>query len=187
MIKDIHIQNYCGITDLKINDCKRINLLVGKNGVGKTAVLEWINEAYHQEYAPFFSSWRFYRVRQGSNIVLFDEIENGLHFTIMKDFWTKLIASVIENDLQVFATTHSYEMLEALIEAAKKINIIEKEELRLYRLHKNEEGSGITQFDSWAIDALLEEKREVRGHTKATTDFNFNQLCKFLENEWEIR
>jgi hypothetical protein len=78
-------------------------------------------------------------------------------------------------------------MLEALIEAAKKINIIEKEELRLYRLHKNEEGSGITQFDSWAIDALLEEKREVRGHIRATTDFNLNQLCKFLENKWEIR
>ena len=40
MIKDIHIQNYRGIKDLKIKDFKRINLLVGDNNSGKTSVLE---------------------------------------------------------------------------------------------------------------------------------------------------
>jgi len=42
MIKDIHIQNYRGIKDLKIKDFKRINLLVGDNNSGKTSVLEAI-------------------------------------------------------------------------------------------------------------------------------------------------
>lgn len=40
MLKDIHIQNYRGIKDLKIKDFKRINLLVGDNNSGKTSVLE---------------------------------------------------------------------------------------------------------------------------------------------------
>lgn len=40
MLKNIHIQNYRGIKDLKINDFKRINLLVGDNNSGKTSVLE---------------------------------------------------------------------------------------------------------------------------------------------------
>ena len=42
MLKDIHIQNYRGIKDLKIKDFKRINLLVGDNNSGKTSVLEAI-------------------------------------------------------------------------------------------------------------------------------------------------
>jgi len=163
MIKDIYIQNYRNITDLKIKDCKRINLLVGKNGVGKTAVLEWINETYHQEYAPFFSSWRFYRVCQGSKIVLFDEIENGLHFTIMKDFWTKLIASVIENDLQVFATNHSYEMLEALVEAAQETNFIKQDEIRLFNIIKNaKEEIKVFDYNSEMLKYSKKEGIEVR-------------------------
>ncbi len=43
MLKNIHIQNYRGIKDLKINDFKRINLLVGDNNSGKTSVLEAIS------------------------------------------------------------------------------------------------------------------------------------------------
>lgn len=42
MLKDIHIQNYRGIKDLKIKDFKRINILVGDNNSGKTSVLEAI-------------------------------------------------------------------------------------------------------------------------------------------------
>lgn len=42
MLKDIHIQNYRGIKDLKIKDFKRINLLVGDNNSSKTSVLEAI-------------------------------------------------------------------------------------------------------------------------------------------------
>lgn len=40
MLKNIHIQNYRGIKDLKIKDFKRINLFVGDNDSGKTSVLE---------------------------------------------------------------------------------------------------------------------------------------------------
>jgi AAA15 family ATPase/GTPase len=42
MLKNIHIQNYRGIKDLKIEDFKRINLFVGDNNSGKTSVIEAI-------------------------------------------------------------------------------------------------------------------------------------------------
>jgi AAA15 family ATPase/GTPase len=42
MLKNIHIQNYRGIKDLKIKDFKRINLFVGDNNSGKTSVIEAI-------------------------------------------------------------------------------------------------------------------------------------------------
>lgn len=188
MIKDIHTENFCGVTDSKIKDCKRINLLVGKNGVGKTAILERIKRKYEnkiifpdifaEEYYKDVSEYRSIRrigfkpqardlvlnyFKKEEKIFLFEEIENGLHYSVMKDFWLNVIAATIENNVQIFATTHSYEMIEALVEAAKEYDFIEKDEIRLYRLHKNEEGSGVTQFDSWEIDALLKEKREVRG------------------------
>lgn len=39
-IDKIHIQNFRGIQDLKIDLNPRFNLLIGENGSGKTAILE---------------------------------------------------------------------------------------------------------------------------------------------------
>ena len=54
-------------------------------------------------------------------ILLIDEIENGLHHTIQKDFWRFFFELVaIESfDIQVFSTTHSLEMMEAFAEISK--------------------------------------------------------------------
>lgn len=167
MIKDIHIQNYNGITDLKINNCKRINLLVGKNGVGKTTILEYIHRSYYREYAPFYSSWRFYKACQESNIVLFDEIENGLHHTAMKDFWLNVIKSSIASNLQVFATTHSYDMIKALVEAAKEQDLIEedeeKDEIRLFTINKGLKNvRHIFKYNSGMLLYAIREEIEIR-------------------------
>ncbi|NBV07293.1 MAG: hypothetical protein EBS06_08705 [Proteobacteria bacterium] len=51
MLKDIHIQNYRGIKDLKIKDFKRINLLVGDNNSGKTSVLEAIGFGANYDFS----------------------------------------------------------------------------------------------------------------------------------------
>lgn len=40
MIKSIHIQGFRGISSLKIDDFKKINLFLGKNNCGKTSILE---------------------------------------------------------------------------------------------------------------------------------------------------
>lgn len=42
MLKSIRIQGFRGITDLKIQNLRKINLLVGRNNCGKTSVLEAI-------------------------------------------------------------------------------------------------------------------------------------------------
>lgn len=41
-IKKIQIQNFRGIDSLEFSDCNRINVLIGKNNVGKSSVLESI-------------------------------------------------------------------------------------------------------------------------------------------------
>ena len=40
MIKEIDIRNYKCFEHLKIQDCRRVNVIVGDNGSGKTALLE---------------------------------------------------------------------------------------------------------------------------------------------------
>lgn len=46
-------------------------------------------------------------------ILLIDEIENGLHYTAQEEFWRMLFKLCIEFDVQLFATTHSLEMIKA--------------------------------------------------------------------------
>ena len=42
MIREIEIKNFRGIERMKISAAKRLNIIVGPNGTGKTAFLEAI-------------------------------------------------------------------------------------------------------------------------------------------------
>jgi len=46
--------------------------------------------------------------------VLIDEIENGLHYSAYKVLWKNLISYSLQNDVQLFITTHNIETLESL-------------------------------------------------------------------------
>lgn len=54
------------------------------------------------------------------NILLIDEIENGLHYTAHYDFWKKLFQLSKSENVQVFSTTHSLEMIQAFNKVAKE-------------------------------------------------------------------
>ena len=61
-------------------------------------------------------------------VLLIDEIENGLHHSVVPDVW-RVVAAVAEQcDVQIFATTHSFECVEAAHEA------LGAEGFRLHRL-----------------------------------------------------
>ena len=46
-----------------------------------------------------------------------DEIENGIHHSVQKDVWKAIGQVAHDLDIQVFATTHSLEMIRAAYEA----------------------------------------------------------------------
>lgn len=54
-------------------------------------------------------------------ILLIDEIENGIHYTVQKDFWKFIfeLVNTAEFNNQIFATTHSLEMIKAFADVAK--------------------------------------------------------------------
>ncbi len=62
-------------------------------------------------------------------VVLVDDIDTGLHYSVMERMWRHLAAMATHLDVQVFATTHSrdcYEALSALQEGCASIHRIER-------------------------------------------------------------
>jgi len=60
-------------------------------------------------------------VNTPAGIMLIDEIENGIHHTKQKALWEMLLDKTL--NVQIFATTHSLEMLQAFTEAALESDI----------------------------------------------------------------
>jgi hypothetical protein len=62
MAKLVDISNFKGFADLSLPDCRRVNIVVGQNGSGKTALLEavFLAQATSAEHALRIKSWRGY-------------------------------------------------------------------------------------------------------------------------------
>ena len=65
--------------------------------------------------------------------LLIDEIDLGLHHSVMAKMWRMLIESARRLNIQVFATTHSIDCINALAEVQKELNLT-PEDLMLHRL-----------------------------------------------------
>ena len=50
--------------------------------------------------------------------LLIDEAENGIHHTIQRDFWRMVLLTAEANNVQVFATTHSWDCVAGFAQAA---------------------------------------------------------------------
>ena len=76
--------------------------------------------------------------RQG--FLLIDEFETGLHHTIQTDVWRFIFNIAKSLNVQVFATTHSWDCVEAFQQASAED---QSEEAMLIRLQQKKGGSGI--------------------------------------------
>lgn len=89
-------------------------------------------------------------------VLLIDEVENGLHYSSQKIFWDVVIKAAKQFNVQIFVTTHSYELIEALEESAKKTD--DHDLVKLYRIGNDR----VVEYDSRVIPYSLEQGREVR-------------------------
>jgi predicted ATPase len=94
-----------------------------------------------------------------NGIVLIDEIENGFHYSITRDVWKAIAKMARECNVQVFATTHSFECImyahEAFIED-------EQYDFKLFRL-ENVKGKIVAiDYDKETLDEAIKAGFEVR-------------------------
>lgn len=90
-----------------------------------------------------------------------DEIDNGIYYDQLDRLWEIIFTLSEKTNCQIFATTHSKEMLESFARVAKKLD----EQNISYTLlvkNKQQEIKSITDDYEMLLDSI-EQKREVRG------------------------
>jgi AAA15 family ATPase/GTPase len=94
-----------------------------------------------------------------SNIVLIDEIENGIHYSAMPKVWKGIATIAREEDLQIFATTHSYECIRSAHEA---FSSEPQYELALHRLERVGDDAKAVTYDKTTLETSIDMNLEVR-------------------------
>ena len=89
-------------------------------------------------------------------VVLVDEIENGLHHSVLPKVWQAVDATAKQFKTQVFATTHSFECIEAAHEALGADGFL------LHRLEANGTENRCVTYEPEEIDVALRHNLEIR-------------------------
>lgn len=97
-------------------------------------------------------------------ILLIDEFENGLHYSVQKQVWSQVFELAERLDIQVFATTHSWDCIKTFAEVALERQDVEG---MLFRVGKSartsDKGKTIaTVFDEDRLYQITEADIEVR-------------------------
>ena len=90
-----------------------------------------------------------------------DEIDNGIHYTQLDKLWEIILTISQQQNVQVFATTHSKECIESYARVAKKLEDEEIGFIQLGRNKRNELDSIV--MNSERFQRFIELGNEVRG------------------------
>jgi len=93
------------------------------------------------------------------DLVLIDEIENGLHHSVHKQVWAGLAETAASLNAQIFATTHSAECLEAAHAAFSERSEYDLRVIQLFRLESGIQGRVL---DRPLIEAAIEGNIDLR-------------------------
>ena len=89
-------------------------------------------------------------------VVLMDEIENGLHHSALPKVWAAIDRAAKQFDTQIFATTHSFECMEAAHRA------LDDASLRVHRLEAVDGKIGCVSYEPEELEAAVSHGLEVR-------------------------
>ena len=131
-------------------------LLHGDIGLRKKIPLNLLGDGISKLSSIIMNS---FNVKNG--VMLIDEIENGFHYTKHKLVWDIIFKLSVDLNIQVFANTHSWEMVTAFQEvgklAMKNFSFYE-----LFRSPKNER-VGVNFIDMDTLGYKLEAGKSFRG------------------------
>lgn len=98
-------------------------------------------------------------VNAKDGILLIDEVESGLHYSVQPDVWRLIFETARRLNVQVFATTHSWDCIEAFQSAVQDSS---EEEGLLIRLENKNNQIISTLFDKRRLGIATRENIEVR-------------------------
>lgn len=100
----------------------------------------------------------FFTARNG--VLFSDEVENGLHHSVLKDVWTHGRAWMRQWNVQLVATTHSAECIDAALAAFEDA----PSDLAIHRLSRNEKTGKVeaTTFTGKTLEGVRDLDLETR-------------------------
>ena len=82
------------------------------------------------------------------SIICIDEIDVGFHPTAQKEFCSHVIRTAMENQVQLFLTTHNIEFIDEFLSAAQELDIEQKKDIRVLTIREHEQGMQIRNIDA---------------------------------------
>ncbi len=98
-------------------------------------------------------------VNATDGMLLIDEIENGIHYSVQPELWQLIFQLARRLNVQVFATTHSWDCIKGFQRAAEKEK---QEEGMLIRLGRRKGEAAVTLFDEEELGIATRQQIEVR-------------------------
>ncbi len=96
-----------------------------------------------------------------NGIALVDEISNDLHYSTLTILWKAVLKAAKEFNVQVFATTHSYECLAALTQV-QEANLFGEDIVRVFRLERDGEEHRAVKIDGENLRFMTQKGWEIR-------------------------
>lgn len=84
-------------------------ILVGLKGIKERAPLGSYGDGMRRLLALSVAL-----IRTAGGCLLLDEIDTGLHYSVMGDMWRLVVSAAIRSNVQVYATTHSLDCIQGL-------------------------------------------------------------------------
>jgi AAA15 family ATPase/GTPase len=98
-------------------------------------------------------------IGESPDVVLIDEVENGLHHSIHEQVWSGLAETAEKLDVQIIATTHSEECLNAAHNAFLGRKDYDLSVIQLFRVESGVQGRVL---DKEHIEAAIAGKIDLR-------------------------
>ena len=91
--------------------------------------------------------------------LVIDEAENGIHYSVQRDFWNMVLRTAGRNRVQVFATTHSWDCVAGFAQAAIALDDVEG---TLIRLERSGNQIRAIEYSEDELGVAAEQRIEVR-------------------------
>ena len=97
-------------------------------------------------------------VNSRDGFLLIDEAENGIHHTVQHDYWRMVLKAAHDNNVQVIATTHSYDCVRGFAEAMTECDGIGG---ALVRLEREEDRLRAVEYSERNLKAVARQPAPV--------------------------
>ena len=95
-------------------------------------------------------------------MIFIDEVDNGFHYSVLRELWNVILEASHQYDVQVFATSHSEECIRALTAAFHDTPSLFSDAIRLFRIEKHDNQHKAVAYDHEVLETSLELNLGIR-------------------------